>query len=254
MYCFKKCKTKARSDSMSYWHPYFVRGQRELLTNIIRKNPRRILKQKEAQLKGLGIELRSSNSTFSKDQEYDESKRTLSKTPSKLQEHLIQANSEQKNSSNSNNIYNYFMQLMGKINTKYDKNAINMIESYLNDDEEDDNIETLESAYGYKKLKYSSEYPLEQNTQYVQMDFNTLAVKPLQSNESQEALNSQLPRTTQVFKGRDYIQCQNLIQNLYEIRSKNVDLHPYGSDSNHSYVQELSSWKTGDFNEEEQLH
>lgn len=96
---------------MSYWHPFFVRGQKELLCNVIRKNPRRILKQKEAQLKGLGIESRSSSSysTASKEQEYEESKKnTPSNTPASKQENALPENTE----GSGTNVYNYMMQLM----------------------------------------------------------------------------------------------------------------------------------------------
>ena len=109
MYCFKKYRTKAHSDSMSYWHPFFVRGKKELLCNVIRKNPRRILKQKEAQLKGLGIESRSSYSTSSREQEYEESKRTISTSSTSKQESVLQINSD---NSDSNNVYNCMMQFM----------------------------------------------------------------------------------------------------------------------------------------------
>lgn len=91
------------------------------------------------------------------------------------------------------------------MNPKCDRSAMDMIRNYLNDDEEED-IDTLESAYGYKKVKYSP----ETNAQYVQMDLNTLDFKPLHSNESKEALISQLPSTTQIFNGRDYFRCVNL--------------------------------------------
>jgi hypothetical protein len=189
---------------------------RELLNNVIRKNPRRILKQKEAQLRGLGIETRSSTSTASREQEYEESKRTASTTPStpSMKQNTFYQDKTETNNSNSSNVYGYLMQLMNKMNTKCDQNAMNMIRNYLNDDDEEEEYESA-AAYGYKKIKYSTEEQTQQqllpNSQYVQMDVNTLDFKPFRSTESKEILNSQSPITTQIFNGKDFVRCVILL-------------------------------------------
>jgi len=206
MYCFKKCKSKAHSDAISYWHPCFVKGQPELLINVIRKNPRRILKQKEAQLRGLGNEEKSTSSSNSRVQY------TNTPVPAATKNTQSQAETE------INTIYNYFMQSMPNLNLKCDKSTMSMIRSYLNDDDEEENDQfsnyftDYEPSYGYapsKKIKYSPESSGQGSTQYVQMDFTTMNFTPFVSDQTKEALNAQMPRTTQVFNGRDYTRCVN---------------------------------------------
>ena len=79
------------------------------------------------------------------------------------------------------------------------------IREYFKDDDEEQNIEEnehdIEDSTAQNKMKCPS------NSQYVQIDFNTMNFSLFNSHQSKHSLNAQLAEKSQVFKSKDFFEC-----------------------------------------------
>eukprot|EP00331_Platyophrya_macrostoma_P025395 CAMPEP_0176461626 /NCGR_PEP_ID=MMETSP0127-20121128/34776_1 /TAXON_ID=938130 /ORGANISM="Platyophrya macrostoma, Strain WH" /LENGTH=160 /DNA_ID=CAMNT_0017853373 /DNA_START=219 /DNA_END=701 /DNA_ORIENTATION=+ len=131
---------------MSYCHPCFVRDKPELLRNIVRKNPRQSMKNNQNNLKGHKIGLKAPTPSSNIQQQVQEVQEIISDKN--------QNDSQQPDLTGgiSEDIVLRFMdQLIDHVSSRCDQRTRSLIQDYLKDDEEDEEI----ASAAQKKVKPS---------------------------------------------------------------------------------------------------
>jgi len=225
MYHFKKRSLSFRTETMSYCHPCFVRDKPELLRNIVRKNPRQSMKNNQNNLKGHKIGLKAPTPSSNIQQQVQEVQEIISDKN--------QNDSQQPDLTGgiSEDIVLRFMdQLIDHVSSRCDQRTRSLIQDYLKDDEEDEEI----ASAAQKKVKPS---PAEESSS---QDRNVPDFDP--TGNSQNFFNANRQHEYSNYQQFELRSNSNLPDENVFMHSVLPDLYPIGYNSSEEDFQFFESF------------